>query len=154
LITECRPLDVQFAELLTYSYQRIVGTSMLPSDQAGADAARWLYEDAPFALLAQDTSTDPRFVYANRKAQRCFEYSWDEFVVMPARLSAHAADQEHRRKFLEGVLQQGYADNYRGLRIAKSGRRFWIEDTTVWNLVDRNGILQGQAALVPRWNDV
>jgi hypothetical protein len=52
---------------------------------------------------------------------------------------------------MDGVRRRGYVDNYRGLRIAKSGQRFWIEDATVWNLVDRHETLQGQAALVRRW---
>jgi hypothetical protein len=33
------------------------------------------------------------------------------------------------------------------MRIAKSGRRFMITDTTVWNLVDESGIYDGQAAV-------
>ncbi|MGO8840451.1 MAG: MEKHLA domain-containing protein, partial [Methyloceanibacter sp.] len=39
----------------------------------------------------------------------------------------------------------------RGLRIAKSGRRFWIEDGIVWQLVDRDGALRGQAASFGGW---
>jgi hypothetical protein len=42
---------------------------------------------------------------------------------------------------------------YQGRRIAKSGRRFLIQDVTVWNLVDADGILRGQAALIRRWSD-
>jgi hypothetical protein len=54
---------------------------------------------------------------------------------------------------MDGVLRQGYVSGYRGVRIARSGRRFWIEDTTVWNLLDRDGTLQGQAALIRGWAD-
>ena len=46
-----------------------------------------------------------------------------------------------------------YAANYRGPRIAKSGRRFWIEDTTVWNLLGSESELLGQAALIRNWAD-
>jgi hypothetical protein len=49
------------------------------------------------------------------------------------------------------VRLRGYAGDYRGLRIAKSGRRFWIEDATVWNLVSPESVLVGQAALIRRW---
>jgi PAS domain S-box-containing protein len=90
-------------------------------------------------------------VYANQKAQQCFGYSWEEFVGMPSRLSAEAANQTERQAFMDTVLRQGYVSDYRGLRIAKSGRCFWIEDATVWNLTDRNGVRHGQAAMVPRW---
>ncbi|WP_437377230.1 MEKHLA domain-containing protein [Inquilinus limosus] len=36
--------------------------------------------------------------------------------------------------------------SYRDLRVAKSGRRFWIENATVWRLIDEAGTLHGQAA--------
>ena len=42
----------------------------------------------------------------------------------------------------------------RDLRIARSGRRFVIEDGVIWNLVDRDGILHGQAAAFRTWRDV
>jgi PAS domain S-box-containing protein len=147
------PDGVAFAELLAGSHERVVGTRILPGGLAGAEAARWLYGEAPFGLLAHDTSPDPGFVYANATAQKCFEYSWEEFAGMPSRLSAEADNREKRQEFMNGVLRQGYVSGYRGVRIAKSGRRFWIEDTTVWNLLDRDGTLQGQAALIRGWAD-
>jgi hypothetical protein len=85
-------------------------------------------------LLAHDTSADPIVIYANRTAQQCFEYSWEEFV--------------------RSVTEQGYASGYRGLRIAKSGRRFRIENVTMWNLVDADGRLHGQAAVFRSWRDL
>lgn len=51
------------------------------------------------------------------------------------------------------VQRQGYADNYRGLRRTKSGRRFWIQDTTARNFIDAESVLVGQAALVRSWAD-
>jgi PAS domain S-box-containing protein len=97
--------------------------------------------------LAHDGSGDPTFVYANLTAQRCFEYSWDEMVGMPSRLSAEAPNREERAALLAAVAARGYATGYRGLRIAKSGRRFWIENVTVWNVSDTDGRCVGQAAV-------
>jgi PAS domain S-box-containing protein len=148
------PTDGAFADLLTSSYERLVGRALLPGTVAARDRSRWLYEQAPFVLLAHDTSPDPVFIYANRAAQRRFEYSWEEFVGMPSRLSAEAPNRDERQAFLNDVLRQGFADDFRGLRIAKSGRRFWIEAVTVWNLIDADGTLKGQAALIPRWTDI
>lgn len=140
--------DASFADLLARSYANVVGTPLVPAGMAGAAAAAWLYE-APFGLLAHDTSPDPLFVYANQTAQKLFEYSWDEIVGMPSRLSAAGGEgREARRVFMDAVLQQGYSDGYRGQRIAKSGRRFWIEETTVWNMVGPESELRGQAALI------
>lgn len=46
------------------------------------------------------------------------------------------------------MTRDGCRDNYRGLRVAKSGERFWIEHATVWNLLDADGVLHGQAAVI------
>lgn len=111
------------------------------------EGAAWLYRDAPFALLAHDNAADPRFIYANLAAQRCFEYSWSEIVGMPSRLSAGPADRAERQRLLESVRREGLARGYRGVRIAKSGRSFWIEDGILWQLTDERGADRGQAAL-------
>lgn len=144
--------DVSFSDLLISSYRKVVGTPLVPYEMSGADGAEWLYQ-APFGLLAQDTSLDARFVYANLAAQRRFEYSWQEFMGMPSRLSAEPQNQDQRQAFMHSVLEQGYVSGYQGRRIAKSGRRFLIRDVTVWNVVDDDGALRGQAALIRRWAD-
>jgi PAS domain-containing protein len=146
------PQDVSFSDLLISSYQKIVGEPLVPDEVSGAAAAEWLYH-APFGLLAQDTSPDPQFVYANLAAQRRFEYSWQEFMGTPSRLSAEPQNQDQRQAFMDSVLKQGYVTGYQGPRIAKSGRRFLIQDVTVWNLTDADGTLRGQGALIRRWSD-
>jgi hypothetical protein len=147
-----RTRDASFAGILATSYATVAGEPLVPAGMPDAEAATWLYE-APFALLAQDTSPDPLFVYANLTAQERFEYNWDEFVGLPSRLSAGGLAREERRVFMDAVRLRGYAEDYRGLRITKSGRRFWIEDTTVWNVISLQSGLVGQAALIRRWTD-
>src|SRR5260370_5491887 len=148
------PSDGALADLLAGSYQRLVGRALLPETVAAREASRWLYEQATVVVVAHDTSPDPVFIYANRAAQRRFEYSWEEFAGMPSRLSAEAPDRDERQAFLHDVLRKGFVDDYRGLRITKSGRRFWVEGATVWNLIDAGGNLRGQAALLRRWTDI
>ena len=137
--------DREFFDLLTGSYARLVGSPLVPNG-SGPD---WLYHEAPFAVLAHNTEPDPRFVYANEAAQRCFEYSWDEFTALPSRLSAEVADQAERQRLLDAVTRNGFMSGYRGMRVARSGRRFWIHQGLVWQLVDANGVLRGQAATFP-----
>jgi hypothetical protein len=52
---------------------------------------------------------------------------------------------------LATVARQGFIDDYRGVRIAKSGGRFVIEQATVWNLLDENRAHYGQAATFSHW---
>jgi PAS domain-containing protein len=142
--------DPAFFNLLTGSYARTVGRPLV---SAGQDAA-WLYFDAPFVVLSHNTADDPVFIYANRAAQQCFEYNWDEFTALPSRLSAEAPNREERQRLLDTVARRGFVDDFSGERIAKSGRRFWIERGVVWDLTDEQGRRLGQAAMFTSWRDV
>lgn len=133
--------------LIVASYQRLTGKALcddIPSDTDGLRDTVW---SAPRAIVAHGTEEDPRFFYGNRLALQLFEMGFDEFTRLPSRLSAEPLAQEARVRLLEKVAQQGYVDGYSGMRIAKSGKRFMIADTTVWNLSDEHGQHQGQAAV-------
>ncbi len=151
-MTAAQAQDALFAARLADSFSALSGRPLVPGSLEGAEAAEWLYR-APFVLLAHDASPDPLFVYANLTAQRVFGYSWDEFVGLPSRLSAGETDRESRRIFMESVARNGYSDDYRGRRVTKAGRHFWIEQGTIWNLTDDCGRPAGQAAMIPRWSD-
>jgi hypothetical protein len=142
------PEDSEFFRLLTGSYARLVGRPL------GAMSAAWLYRAAPFVVVAHNTDPDPCFVYANRAAQACFGYGWEEFVTLPSRLSAEAGLREKRQAVLEAVVREGFVAGYSGIRIAKSGKRFRILDTVIWQLIDETGAVRGQAATFARWEDL
>lgn len=131
------------------SFRRIIGRPLVPTWLDDDQAGRWLYEDAPHCVLAHDTAPDPRFIYANKAAQRCFEYPWAEFAALPSRLSAEEPNQADRQALLDKVARDGFAKGYRGLRVSRSGRRFPIEDVTMWKLIDGRGVLHGQGAMFP-----
>jgi PAS domain S-box-containing protein len=147
-------VNLAFFEVLDNSYSRLLGRSLVPAGMTIEAAARWLYEDAPFGILAHDTDLDPMFIYGNRASQRRFGYTWQELTSLRSRLSAEAPNREERQQFLERVRRDGFVTGYRGLRITKTGKRFWIEDATVWQLTDDGGIYRGQAAMLPRTLDV
>ncbi len=129
------------AALLVDSYRRWTGRDLLTSDAPAFD----LYH-APFVVLSHDTATDPHFTYANLAAQKRFEMSWAEIVGLPSRLSAEPLAQAERERLLTRVAEQGYVDDYSGVRVTRSGQRFMVKDATVWNLIARNGKPMGQAA--------
>ncbi|MFF0050838.1 MEKHLA domain-containing protein [Streptomyces sp. NPDC005498] len=147
-------LGPAFAALLLDSHLSMVGRELTPRVwKSDEEAAQWLYNVAPFGLLAHDTAADPCFIYANRTAQRCFGYPWEEFRGLPSRLSAAPEAQQDRDAFVEAVTRRGFADGYRGRRIRKGGSLFWIADVRMWDLVDAHGQKHGQAALFPSWFD-
>jgi hypothetical protein len=142
-----RSTDPEFFTLLTRSYARLVGEPLVPK----VKDANWLYAEAPFAVLAHNTEPDPIFIYANRAAQNCFGYSWEEFLSLHSRLSAETGDQAARQALLDAVAKNGFMTGYSGVRVAKSGVRFRIEHGIVWELIDLEGVRRGQAATFSSW---
>jgi PAS domain-containing protein len=140
--------DPEFFALLAGSFRRLVGRSLTERDSA------WLYDDAPFVVLAHDTQSDPIFIYANKAAQDCFGYGAAEFLSLPSRLSAEATLRETRQAVLDAVVRDGFVAGYSGIRIAKSGRRFRIRNAVIWQLIDTDGTVKGQAATFADWADV
>lgn len=147
-----RRFDQNFADLLLGSYARLLGRPLLDAAAGEQPTAAWLYR-APFCLLAHDGAADPVFIYANETAQRCFGYGWDEVLTLPSRLSAEMPARHQRQRVLDAVARDGFIENYSGIRIAKSGRRFRIEDAVVWALRDGTTPV-GQAAVIRSWWDV
>jgi hypothetical protein len=144
------PFDATLDErlrLIVASYQRLTGKALIDNVPSEIAALRQAVCDAPRAIVAHGTETDPVFFYGNHLALQLFEMSFEEFARLPSRFSAEPLAREERAKLLDIVTRQGYVDNYSGMRIAKSGKRFMIENGTVWNLIDGQGIHQGQAAV-------
>lgn len=81
-----------------------------------------------------------------------FELSVERFSGMPSRLSAEPLLRDERQALLARVTSHGFIDDYAGVRISASGRRFRIREATVWNLVDAGGVAHGQAAAFARWD--
>ncbi|HEY2021933.1 MEKHLA domain-containing protein [Paraburkholderia sp.] len=153
-LTTPRYLDPAFYQLLADSHARLLNRPLVPLPMSALEATQWLYKTAPFAVLAHNTDPDPIFIYGNKAAQRRFEYSWDEITQLPSRLSAEAPNRDERQQFLARVQRFGYEAGYQGVRVTRSGRRFMIEQATLWQLLDENGKLHGQAVVIPHTRDL
>lgn len=128
--------------LIADSFARLLGRSLVEPDD-DVVAALW---HAPCAVVAHGTEPDPLFYFANRAALVAFECDVESFVGMPSRLSAEAPLRGERQSLLDRVSRHGFIDDYAGIRISATGRRFRIERAIVWNLVDGDGFRHGQAA--------
>lgn len=147
---ETNLFQMEHACLIGSSYRNLLGKALIPEAHSDKDFARFLFY-APFAVLSHDSAADPLFNYANLKGLALFELSWQELCVLPSRLSAEPLKQIERERLLTEVKKKGYIDNYQGIRIAKSGKRFSIKNTEVWNLYDANKGYKGQAACIRQW---
>ncbi len=106
---------------------------------------------APFVVVSHADSEDPILNYGNRQALDLWEMTWAEFTATPSRLTAEPVNREERARVLERVAAHGFVTDYRGVRISRTGRRFLVEQATVWNVVDEQGTKRGQAATFSRW---
>jgi hypothetical protein len=53
---------------------------------------------------------------------------------------------------LARVRKYGFIEDYKGVRVSSSGKRFLVEDSIVWNMIDENGTYRGQAAVLYKWS--
>ncbi len=139
--------------LLRRSLRALAGRDLVAGDPSPEEAAERVY-GAPFVVLSHDAGPDPVLTYGNRKALELFELSWDDLTRMPSRLTAEAPDREERARLLRRVAQRGFIDDYAGVRVSATGRRFRIAGATVWNLIDPQGRVCGQAATFAQWRDL
>ena len=137
-------------DLLLKSYKRWTGKD-LTSIKGEANQIVEGIINASFALVSHDTQADPVFNFGNKKALELFELDWEEFTKLHSRESAEKVNRKERAELLRRVTEDGYIDDYRGIRLSSSGRRFEISDATVWNVVDVNGNYKGQAAYFDKW---
>ena len=128
--------------LVASSFERLLGRplALIRNDVV---ASLW---DAPANIVAHGMEADPLFFFGNRRALETFESDVVAFTMMPSRLSAEAPLRDERQALLERVAREGFIDDYAGVRITASGRRFRIERAIVWNIIDEAGSRHGQAA--------
>lgn len=150
LPSEENGFHAEHADLLLQSYQRLLGEPLLVDSKTGMSLAERLFK-APFALVSHTTDEDPIFNYANLTALSLFEFSWEEFITLPSRLSAEPVNRQERERLLAEVTEKGFIRHYEGVRVSKTGKRFRIKKAVVWNLLDSEGVFRGQAASFGDW---
>lgn len=135
-----------YVGLLTNSLRKLKGIVLTDLSLSKKEQAKQIFE-APYVLLTHNATVDPVFQYANQMGLVLFELSWCELTVLHSKYSAEPENRYERERLLQEVSLKGYADNYSGVRISKTGKRFEIKAATVWNIMDNNNIKIGQAAM-------
>jgi hypothetical protein len=136
--------------LLAESYERLSGRPFAPPS---ADLATWLWNH-PTAIVAHGTQADPVFFFGNRTTLGLFELEFEAFTQPPSRLSAGSMLRDEREQVLARVTAHDIIEDYSGVSVSSTGRRFRIERATVWNLLDEAGERHGQAALFAHWTPI
>lgn len=141
---------IEHVSLIYNSFKKLLGYPLIASHNNLPHLVEQLF-NAPFVLLSHDAKADPLFNYANAKGLELFELNMQELICLPSRLSAEPCNQIEREKLLGQVTTKGFIDNYHGVRISKTGKRFQIHNAIVWNLINSEGFYQGQAACFSEW---
>ncbi len=146
-----QPEIIRWSQILATSFYQLFDRQLITNPTSPAQLATDLF-NAPFVIASHGTQADPILNYGNRIALELWELNWDDFTQTPSRLTAEPENQTTRANMLASVTSQGYTDNYTGIRISSTGRRFQIEQTIIWNLTDESGCNCGQAATFPKWH--
>lgn len=141
---------IEHCEILAHSLKHWTERALLSENHSPTELAEKIYH-APFVLVSHGMEADPVLNYGNATALALWEMSWEELTRTPSRLTAEAPNREERSRLLAAVTERGFIDDYSGVRISKTGRRFRIARATVWNLLTKEGKPCGQAAMFAHW---
>ncbi len=138
---------------LLNSFKTLTGHELIDRTPSIEIQANNLF-NANFVIVSHDTQPNPVFNYGNQTALNLWEFDWEHFVQLPSRLSAEPMAQIDRDRLLLEAKNNGYIQNYSGVRISRTGKRFWIENATIWTVTDRHGNDMGQAATFSKWSPI
>lgn len=145
-----RPEWIAQAGLLLSSFARLLGRELVSREGSASVQAERLFH-APFVVVSHGTQADPILNYGNAAALALWEMTAEQFAQTPSRLTAEPMHRDERARLLERTRRDGYVDDYSGVRISATGKRFRIEQAIVWNLTDAAGNHLGQAATFSEW---
>lgn len=152
-----QPEIIRWSQIMADSYRQLLGRDsrsalgeLINLSETPEELSQALFH-APFVLVSHGTQADPIFNYANQTAMELWSLSWDEFIATPSASVTEPDEIEDRALMLKQAAEQGYIDNYQGIRTAKTGKKFRIEGVRLWNLSDHLGKRCGQAATFPSW---
>jgi hypothetical protein len=137
------PETEQHIDRLLASFARLTGQTLAADTQAV-----W---EAPFVVVSHSTEPDPIFNFGNQAALALFELDWERFTRLPSRKSAEPLERAARQDLLDRVSQNGFIDDYEGVRISATGKRFMVREAIVWNVYDPAETYWGQAATFSKW---
>lgn len=137
---------VSHTPVLLNSYRHWTGRKLIEEQGKNPEELAKALFEASFAVLSGGPQEDQILNYGNLKTMELWEMDWETLTRTPSRYTAEPMHRDERAAFLQRVRDHGYVDDYQGIRISSTGKRFRIEQATVWNLIDERGRFLGQAA--------
>ena len=141
---------IRWSQLLLNSFRRWLGRDLIERKGSPEEQAKALYH-APVVVVSHGMEADPLLNYGNKIALDLWELDWERFSKTPSRLTAEPVNQAERARMLARARENGFIDDYKGVRITGTGKRFLVQQAIVWNVVGSEGEQLGQAATFSRW---
>ena len=145
------PERIQHTQLMLDSFERYLGRSLIDRSGNSRLEAEKVFR-APFVVVSHGTQDDPILNYGNATALELWEMDFTTLTSTPSRLTAEPVHRDERARLLTRTTEDGFVDDYRGIRISRTGKRFQIHQAIVWNLLDTSGVYRGQAATFSEWD--
>jgi hypothetical protein len=141
---------VNHTQTLLNSYRHWLNEDLIDRSGSMEAQAKRLFE-AEFVVVSHGTQDDPILNYGNQTALMLWEMDVATLTSTPSRMTAEPVHRDERASLLERTSRDGYVDDYRGIRISGTGKRFEIHKAIVWNLIDDKMNRIGQAATFSDW---
>ena len=137
---------------LVRSFTVLTGRDLVPYD-ANPSLLAERVQRAPFIIMSRSFERDELPAYGNDLALNLWQQSWDQFTALPMsdESDASAEEQVMWEQANELALAVGHADVVSGVLTAGPGRRIRFTRATIWNVLDDDGQIVGQATLLPTW---
>ncbi|MDJ0680656.1 MAG: MEKHLA domain-containing protein [Xenococcaceae cyanobacterium MO_167.B52] len=147
-----QPEIISWSQILLDSFNQFLGYQLISRQKTAEKQSEILFK-ADFVIVSHGIESDPILNYGNQTALTLWEMNWSDFIQTPSRLTTEPINREARQAMLQQAKTQGYIDNYSGVRISKTGKRFFIETAIIWNLLDPKDNKCGQAATFSHWTN-
>jgi len=144
------PELINQTQLILDSFAKLLDRELVDRSGSEVEQSQRLFE-ADFVVVSHNTADDPILNYGNRKAVELWETDLETLLSMPSRKTAEPVHRDERAELLRRVTEDGFIDDYQGIRISATGHRFRIDRAIVWNLTDAEGSYAGQAATFAHW---
>jgi hypothetical protein len=145
-----KPWVMEWTQSLLDSYVRLVKQELITREGTPQEQAERLFT-SPMVVASHGLEKDPILNYGNQAALDLWEMDWEQFTQTPSRLTAEPVNRDERARMLAQAKTHGYINDYRGIRISRSGKRFFVERATVWTIQKPDGTPLGQAAMFSSW---
>jgi len=149
------PANIRHVQRILDSFERWLEYPLIDRSGSPIAQAQRLFFSA-CVVVAHGTESDPVLCYGNQRALELWEMDAATFCQTPSKQTAEPLHRDERAQLLQRTTANGFVDDYRGIRVTSSGRRFMIHRAIVWNVVSREEEYLGQAATFSdfEWLDV